>query len=80
MKCGRCGGHLGHAFADGAKFAGTRAAETGTRFCIDGAALVFVPSDEGKGASGSGPVSGDGLTGRARLLPQPRGSRAVEAS
>lgn len=64
LRCGRCGGHLGHLFNDGSKFPGTRAAETGKRFCIDGAALVFVPTDES-----SGPVSGDGLTGRARLPP-----------
>ena len=37
--------------------AGTRAAETGERYCIDGAALVFVPSEEG-----AVPVVGDGLT------------------
>lgn len=64
VRCGRCGGHLGDVFSDGARFPGTRAAETGKRFCIDGAALVFVPSDEA-----SGPLAGDGLTGRARLLP-----------
>jgi peptide-methionine (R)-S-oxide reductase len=70
VRCGRCGGHLGHVFPDGSKFPGTRAAETGSRFCIDGAALVFVPTDEA-----GAPVSGDGLTGRARLLPQPSGRK-----
>ena len=59
LRCGRCGGHLGHAFEDGVKFPGTRAAQTGKRFCINGAALVFVPSDDS-----AGPVIGDGLTGR----------------
>lgn len=60
------GGHLGHVFADGGRFAGTAAADSGKRFCIDGAALVFVPS-----AEGAGPVLGDGLTGRkgVRLFP-----------
>jgi peptide-methionine (R)-S-oxide reductase len=66
VRCGKCGGHLGDVFNDGARFAGTRAAETGRRFCIDGAALVFVPSE-----GVAPPVAGDGLTGRARLLPQP---------
>ena len=64
VRCGRCGGHLGDVFGDGARFPGTRAAETGRRFCIDGAALVFVPSEEG-----AAPVVGDGLTGRTRRLP-----------
>ena len=36
----------------------TPAAKTGLRYCIDGAALVFVPD------SGDAPVSGDGLTER----------------
>ena len=40
---------------------GTRAAETGQRYCIDGAALVFVPSEDG-----ASPVVGDGLSARAR--------------
>ena len=67
VRCERCGGHLGDVFNDGAKFEGTPAAATGRRYCINGAALVFVPSDEA-----AGPLVGDGLTGRARLLPQPR--------
>lgn len=53
LRCARCGGHLGDRFLDGAFFPRTRAAETGMRYCIDGAALVFVPAD------GSTPVSGD---------------------
>jgi len=64
VRCGRCGGHLGDVFSDGARYLGTRAEVTGRRYCIDGAALVFVPSDES-----AGPVAGDGLTGRARLPP-----------
>ena len=58
LRCKGCGGHLGDVFADGLLFPGTPAAKTGLRYCIDGAALVFVPD------SGDAPVSGDGLTER----------------
>ena len=67
VRCARCGGHLGDMFSDGDRFPGTPAAVTGRRWCIDGAALVFVPSDPE-----AGPLVGDGLSGRARLIPQPR--------
>lgn len=45
LRCRTCGGHLGDVFLDGWIFTGTRAAETGKRFCIDGSALLFKPSD-----------------------------------
>ena len=44
VRCSTCGGHLGHVFDDGFLYPFTTAFETNNRFCINGAALVFVPS------------------------------------
>ena len=46
IRCQTCGGHLGDVFADGYLFPGTPAFATGKRYCIDGAALAFVPKEQ----------------------------------
>lgn len=53
VRCIDCGGHLGDLFLDGDVYSNTPAFKTGKRYCIDGAAMVFYPSD------GSPAISGD---------------------
>jgi hypothetical protein len=67
VRCASCGGHLGDVFLDGFLFPNTPAASTGMRYCIDGAALVFEPSD----GSGDGRVWGDSPLPEAPAPPLP---------
>jgi peptide-methionine (R)-S-oxide reductase len=55
-RCGTCGGHLGDLFRDGFLYQGTPAAETGKRYCIDGAALLFRPTSGGDTVPGDRPA------------------------
>eukprot|EP00594_Rhizosolenia_setigera_P010764 CAMPEP_0178958952 /NCGR_PEP_ID=MMETSP0789-20121207/11970_1 /TAXON_ID=3005 /ORGANISM="Rhizosolenia setigera, Strain CCMP 1694" /LENGTH=247 /DNA_ID=CAMNT_0020641799 /DNA_START=80 /DNA_END=823 /DNA_ORIENTATION=+ len=55
VRCATCGGHLGDVFNDGFLFVNTPAFKTGKRYCIDGAALIFKPSDSSEDVYGDTP-------------------------
>lgn len=55
LRCSACGSHLGERFKDGIRYPNTTATITGFRYSINGAALVFFPSDGSGARTGEAP-------------------------
>lgn len=63
IRCATCGGHLGDVFLDGKLFVNTPAFTSGKRFCVDGGALIFKPTDGGDDVFGDTPKKTQDIPG-----------------
>jgi peptide-methionine (R)-S-oxide reductase len=65
VRCKTCGGHLGDVFGDGWRYG----SKTGKRYCINGAALIFLPIDVHVDVNGDVNVNGGGKRLRGDIPP-----------